>query len=688
MPDKNSAMPAQSYPAAFEQPADQTAVSSAFGATATLPRVTPEILPMALTPRAPAPTAPTQNTPQPSSTQSVTGVKTPAVTPQSLLTAAPFPQVVPIINPEQISDPALRKKLTPQATSGKPQVATSAFESALDSADAAADEENPFGAASTLAIGVQEDSATGTRTPVYPSVSPQTQNIPTQEYKKPQDSRNRWGSSFKSFVSSQQAMTQPIRGVARAAQRQFTMAAQRHRAQYVQEKEQAREVLNFTVRLAETMFHYGADTMDVDSAIVTICATYGLDDVEVNVTNQSVIVNYVSDPSDTGVLGAHSRSATESSERFSHTVVRVVRSSSDNYFALDSIYKLIHQITEEGLDRHTASKRLRQINSSKKLYSPMVLTLANMGIVGAFTLGMGGSWRATLCATLIALVAIVSMNWAGKLNLPRFFSMAVGSGAITAGALSVAHDSSITHQLGFYVSAPHIVAAGLLLLVPTSSLVSAAQDAMTGYPLTAAGKFVSTGISFLGLVVGIAGALTVMSYFDIASIDIQQTVFNPPPLWVSIAGMIAGSVAVVAVSQGSAANMLWVVIVSGVGQAFYHGSTALTHLPGGQFNTALAAFAMGAVSALIANKVRSPQISLYIPSIMFLLPGLSIFRGLYAVVMDPNPTAGLVSLVTAFTTIIALASGVVLGAYLMQYALQRMVSSPTKFEQEIQPLDR
>lgn len=673
MPDKTRGLPVQSYPSAFEQPQAETAAQGVFGEATLLPQTTiPPALPGVSAKPSAAPTS---------------GETSTSRAPQRSGHHVGLPQVMPIINPEQISDPALRQKLTAQPSAAS---MTSAFDSAVATGQSEnTTSETPFGAAATLAVGVQEESAQGSHNPVYPSVSPQTQNIPIREYKrKPQDSRNRWGSSLKSFVSSQQALTQPIRGVARAAQQQFTMAAQRHRAQFVKEKEEAREVLNFTVRLAETMFHYGADTMDVDSAIVTICATYGLDDVEVNVTNQSVIINYVSDPADASSMGAHYAGASTSGERFSHTVVRVVRSSSDNYYALDSIYKLIHKITEEGLDRHQASKRLREINTSKKLYSPMVLTLANIGIVGAFTLGMGGSWRAALCAMVIAIVAIVSMSWAEKLNLPRFFSMAVGSGAITAGALFVGHESAITTQLGFHVSAPHIVAAGLLLLVPTSRLVSAAQDAMRGYPLTAAGKFVSTGILFLGLVVGIAAALTVMSYFDIASIDIKQTVFNPPPLWVSIAGMIVGSMAVVAVSQGSVANMLWVVVVSGVGQGIYYGVSALTHLPIGQFNTALAAFGVGAVSALIANKAHAPQISMYVPSIMFLLPGLSIFRGLYAVVIDPNPTAGMASLVTAFTTIIALASGVVLGAYLMQYALQQMVSTPTKFEQETQPLDR
>ena len=62
------------------------------------------------------------------------------------------------------------------------------------------------------------------------------------------------------------------------------------------EKEYARDTLNFTLRLAEAMFYYGADAMDVDSAIIAVSSAYGLDSVDVNITNQSVTINYTSDP--------------------------------------------------------------------------------------------------------------------------------------------------------------------------------------------------------------------------------------------------------------------------------------------------------------------------------------------------------------------------------------------------------
>jgi uncharacterized membrane protein YjjB (DUF3815 family) len=51
----------------------------------------------------------------------------------------------------------------------------------------------------------------------------------------------------------------------------------------------------------------------------------------------------------------------------------------------------------------------------------------------------------------------------------------------------------------------------------------------------------------------------------------------------------------------------------------------------------------------------------------FLLPGLSIFRGMYTITVETDTYGpGIVGLVNAMASIVALASGVVLGKYLMR----------------------
>ncbi|MGH1978010.1 threonine/serine exporter family protein [Rothia sp. L_38] len=100
---------------------------------------------------------------------------------------------------------------------------------------------------------------------------------------------------FRSFAQPQQALTVPIRGLARVAQRQVAQVALARYRQRIRQKEETHEILAFALRLAETMFHYGADAADVDTAVVTVCAMYGIHDVEVDITYQSIVINYVSE---------------------------------------------------------------------------------------------------------------------------------------------------------------------------------------------------------------------------------------------------------------------------------------------------------------------------------------------------------------------------------------------------------
>lgn len=490
---------------------------------------------------------------------------------------------------------------------------------------------------------------------------------------------------FAQWVRGDQTPTAPIRGLARVAQKQFSVRAQIRREGFVQEKEQARDVLNFTVRLAETMFHYGADAMDVDAAIVGVCAAYGLENVEANVTNQSVVINYVSDV-DKGTYSPFTHTVDDL--RFSHTVVRVMRSMSENYAALAQVYKLIHRITEKGLSLDEAQQGLQEINNTPKLNSPLKVLLFNLVMAAGFTFGVGGSWRGALVAVFVFLILHLTGQWVSRFGLPGFFRMIINAGVLTALALYISDYSSFFGDIGFVVSAPHVIGGGLMMFMPTFFLVSSVQDAINGFPLTSAGKMVSTAMTFLGLIIGIATATEVMGYFGATEIDVQAVVFNPPPMWMSVLGMLIGSVMCASVVHGTFANMGWVVVSSGLGQAVYYGYSALTGVEVTRVNTVLAAFSVGAISAYLAHKLHSPQAIFAVPGIMFLLPGLTFFKGFYAFSVSTDPTAGVAGIVSALSTIVALAGGVVLGGYIMQYLLQWRASRDNARAAKLATFDR
>ena len=494
-------------------------------------------------------------------------------------------------------------------------------------------------------------------------------------------SGGRWGSRrLRSFVRTEEAAPTAPRGAQRIAQRQFVpmIRTEEHerREAFRREKEYARDTLNFTLRLAEAMFHYGADAMDVDSAIIAVSSAYGLDSVEVDITNQSVTINYTSDP-DIYMESRIAKRNTNADERFTHTLVRVVRSSTENYEALSEVYGLIYKITRGGMTLEMADVKLNQITHRPKPFPPLVVWLANLACAGTLTAALGASFATALSAAIIFIPVYLLIQWLSSIGIPAFFRMAASAGLMTFLAIWLGGEGSILSVLqrqGEPISAPLVVAAGMIMFLPTPRLVGAVQDAINGFPVTAAGRFVSTGMSFLGLVVGIATAVSAINIFNGPTLDIEQLRFEPTtPLAASFFFLVA--IATFAITlQTKLVKVGWLMVITSCGLAAYYGYEMFAGPSTGRGPTACAAVVIGALSTYFAYRLHVPQAIFSIPAITFLLPGLSFFRGMYLLTVETDVILGMQNMITAVSIVVAMASGVALGNYTMQYALQHFTT--------------
>lgn len=423
------------------------------------------------------------------------------------------------------------------------------------------------------------------------------------------------------------------------------------------DEREARRTLNFALRLAETMFHYGADALDVENAVVAVCATYGVDTIEVDITNQSVTINYVTDRS--AAVSARTREDVfNDTETTSHTVMRVVRSSSDNYSGLADAHRLVTRISQGDTSRAEAVEQLEAINTRPKPYPNWIVSLATMAAAFAITLGIGGGLTGSVISAGSALlVGRVGARMA-RARVPEFFTMIVSAFMITIMAL-------LFSRFGLDMSPPQVIAAGLIMLMPTTRFMSTMHDAISGFPVTAAGRAISTAMAFAGIVAGIYTGISIMGLLGRPGLDPSQSQFLPAALPVHIVAMTVAA-GLIAVSLQSSLRHILPAMLAGLGGVVVFDLVAYIGFDD-RLQTITGATVTGCIAAAIAGRHRIPSLVLAVPAMTFLLPGLSIFRGMYAVTIEGQTTGdGAISLVTAATTILSMAAGLVLGQLLMR----------------------
>lgn len=397
----------------------------------------------------------------------------------------------------------------------------------------------------------------------------------------------------------------------------------------------ARKTLDFALRLAETMFRYGAGALEVETSIIAVTAAFGLRNIEVDITNQSVIINYAQ------------------RDGVPITVLRVVRSWTSNFAGLVNIHELVTDIVAGGVARPEASVRLDTIIRAPKPFPRWMVAVAE-GVFGAAVVGIiGGTWIGMVVALLTILLAGQVARVFGKWRVPDFFVTAISSFIVTMVAL-------LCYMVEVPLKPSVVVAGGILILLPSGRMVSAVQDAINGFPVTASGRFLSAFLSFGAIVAGIALALVVSALFGADRLNVAEPITGSLPLALVLALVVVATVAM-CIAEQTAVRLL--VPTAGVALVGYLAYLLGLHVGlGARFAPALAAIIIGILARMIALRLRAPQLVVAVPSIIFLLVGLSIFRAMFVITLTPDDSAaGAVGILNALIVILAVAAGVVLG---------------------------
>lgn len=402
-------------------------------------------------------------------------------------------------------------------------------------------------------------------------------------------------------------------------------------------------VLDLALRIGEVQMASGAGAADVTATILAVTNAYGMPHCEVDVIFTSITI-----------------SCHRGTDAAPVTALRVVRSRSMDYTRLCDVETLLRRITNNALPAHDAHSDLSKITTAQHPFPRWVATLAFAGMAASIALLVGGSWPlAELAAAITGIIDRIG-RVLNRRALPFFFQQIVGGGLAVGSVIALVGVNALPSN-----TAPSAaIAAAVVVLLSGLSVVGAAQDAVTGYNVTAAGRATEIALMTAGLVVGVVLALRVGAEFNVAAPSGAADTTGVAKLPVqTIAG--AGAALFFAVASYAPPRVLIVAAPAGALGALTYAGIFLTGL-NPILASGIAATVVGFAGQIVSRRLRIPPLVLAVSGIVPLLPGLSTYRSMYLLAVDNNPTGGLTTLVSALGISLALGAGVVLGEFLAQ----------------------
>ena len=411
-------------------------------------------------------------------------------------------------------------------------------------------------------------------------------------------------------------------------------------------------VLDLALRAGEVLLSGGAGAADVTAATMAVANACGLQRVECDITFTSITMVYV-----------------RAADVAPVTSLRLVRRRALDYTRVTEVHNLVQDLVDGRIDRAAAAQRLEQGRTARAPYRSSVVTTARASLAAAIAVQLGaGLVDAT--AAFLSTVAVDRLNLlADRRQVPGFYQNVLGGLVATAVTLGlVAADAGVRPSL--------VVAGGIILLLPGSTLVGAVQDAITGYLVTASARALEVLLLTAGIVAGIALSLEVGLRLGL-SVQIARApdfTLSQVPVQVLAAGVAA---AAFAVANASPRRTLPGALLAG---ALGYGVLLLGQQAGlsAALSSAAGAAVVGFGSFLVASRQKAPPLVVLAAGIIPLLPGLAIYRGMLQLA-DGNALVGLTTLLSAVTTGLALASGAILGEFLAQPARREV----RRFEQRL-----
>lgn len=414
------------------------------------------------------------------------------------------------------------------------------------------------------------------------------------------------------------------------------------------QRDQARGGLEFCLGLAELLLRCGAGTAEVEASVIASAIALGLSagELDLDVSGSSVLIVY---------SPAHHETL---------TLLRVVRGTSRDHSRLVAAHRLVAALTAGQVPREQAGDRLAEVQRAAKPWPRWLVTVAWGGLSGSAAVRFGGGPATVAAAFAVSCCVDLVGRGAARRGLQGFFVAALG--ALLATLLAVG-----LHAARGDVAAGVVVAGGLVVLLPGLAVVSAVQDGVRGFPVTAVSRVFSALLTISALLAGVALALR------LGELAGRPVVLGNPsgddslaalPLRAPVAAL--GALCTGVAYRLPAGLLLPTAATGGVGYACLVVVTAWTGSP--IVATGCSCVVVGLLAGGFAWRRGAPPIALVVPATSPLLPGLALFEALQLLVTGPDlVSTGVAKLLGAGAVALSIGAGIVLGEQLETAARHR-----------------
>ncbi|MGD7001410.1 threonine/serine exporter ThrE [Corynebacterium halotolerans] len=417
---------------------------------------------------------------------------------------------------------------------------------------------------------------------------------------------------------------------------------------------QVTAALELAARIGEILLSSGTSNSDTKTQIHAVTSAYGLHYTHVDITLNTITLHTA--------IGEQRRTPVN--------VFRVVRNMTTDFSRLSEVDRLIRSIQAGATPPEVAEKILDQVASTPASYG-LATSILGWGIMGgAISIMLGGGWLVGLTSFLTSVLIMGVNAVLSRYRLPMFFQNVFGGFIAT---IPAAVSFEVAAQQGVAISPSQIIASGIIVLLAGLTLVQSLQDGITGAPVTASARFFQTLLYTGAIVAGVAIGIQVSGALGI-SLPPMSTLAAPNAQTVA-AQVICGGVASAgfAIACYAEWSSVWLSGVTGLAGAFFYHLVFLPFGVGAVFSAALAAGVIGLAGGLLARRFLIPPLITGIAGITPMLPGLSVYRSMYAA-LNEQMLVGFTNMAVALATACALAAGVVLGEW-----IARRIRRPRRF---------